>query len=170
MSSSPARSARTARTARSAMSRRPCPGSRGWGSTSSTSHRYIPSGRRSGRAPTTRPSRRRATRAAHPDLGSVADVRSLAAACAEHDMALALDLAFQCSPDHPWVSEHPEWFRHRADGTIRSAENPPKKYEDIYPFDFDTKDREGLWRALLDVVLFWIEKGVPIFRVDNPHT
>jgi starch synthase (maltosyl-transferring) len=108
--------------------------------------------------------------AIHPELGTFDDFEHLLAELKRKDMELALDLAFQCSPDHPWVSEHPEWFRHRADGTIRSAENPPKKYEDIYPFDFDTKDREGLWRALLDVVLFWIEKGVPIFRVDNPHT
>jgi starch synthase (maltosyl-transferring) len=108
--------------------------------------------------------------AIHPELGTFDDFEHLLEELKRKDMELALDLAFQCSPDHPWVSEHPEWFRHRADGTIRSAENPPKKYEDIYPFDFDTKDREGLWRALLDVVLFWIEKGVPIFRVDNPHT
>jgi starch synthase (maltosyl-transferring) len=85
-------------------------------------------------------------------------------------MELARDLAFQCSPDHPWVREHPEWFRHRADGTIRSAENPPKKYEDIYPIDFETKGREGLWNALLEVVLFWMERDVKLFRVDNPHT
>ena len=108
--------------------------------------------------------------AVHPDLGSVADVRTLAAACAEHDMALALDLAFQCSPDHPWVSEHPEWFRHRADGTIRYAENPPKRYEDIYPLDFECEAWEALWQALLEVVRFWIEQGIAVFRVDNPHT
>ena len=108
--------------------------------------------------------------AIHPELGTFDDFEHLLAELKRRDMELALDLAFQCSPDHPWVKEHPEWFRHRADGTIRYAENPPKKYEDIYPFDFETKDREGLWRALLDVVLFWIEKGVPIFRVDNPHT
>ena len=108
--------------------------------------------------------------AIHPELGTFDDFEHLLAELKRQDMELALDLAYQCSPDHPWVKEHPEWFRHRADGTIRSAENPPKKYEDIYPFDFETKDREGLWRALLDVVLFWVEKGVPIFRVDNPHT
>jgi starch synthase (maltosyl-transferring) len=108
--------------------------------------------------------------AIHPELGTFDDFEHLLAELKRQDMELALDLAFQCSPDHPWVKDHPEWFPHRADGTIRSAENPPKKYEDIYPFDFETKDREGLWRALLDVVLFWIEKGVPIFRVDNPHT
>jgi starch synthase (maltosyl-transferring) len=108
--------------------------------------------------------------AIHPELGTFDDLEHLLAELKRHEMELALDLAFQCSPDHPWVKEHPDWFRHRADGTIRSAENPPKTYEDIYPLDFETKDREGLWRALLDVVLFWCEKEVPIFRVDNPHT
>ncbi|MDQ4109460.1 MAG: alpha-amylase family glycosyl hydrolase, partial [Actinomycetota bacterium] len=108
--------------------------------------------------------------AIHPELGSFDDLEHLLAELKRYEMELALDLAFQCSPDHPWVRVHPEWFRHRADGTIRFAENPPKKYEDIYPLDFETKDRDGLWRALLDVVLFWVEKGVPIFRVDNPHT
>ncbi|HUF59724.1 MAG TPA: alpha-amylase family glycosyl hydrolase, partial [Actinomycetota bacterium] len=108
--------------------------------------------------------------AIHPDLGTFDDLQHLLAELKRQDMELALDLAFQCSPDHPWVKEHPEWFLHRADGTIRFAENPPKKYEDIYPFDFETKDRDGLWGALRDVVLFWVEKGVPIFRVDNPHT
>jgi starch synthase (maltosyl-transferring) len=108
--------------------------------------------------------------AIHPSLGTFDDFEHLLAELKRHEMELALDLAFQCSPDHPWVSQHPEWFRHRADGTIRYAENPPKRYEDIYPIDFGTRDRQGLWRALLDVVLFWIERGVPIFRVDNPHT
>ena len=108
--------------------------------------------------------------AIHPELGTFDDLEHLLAELKRHEMELALDLAFQCSPDHPWVTQHPEWFRHRADGTIRFAENPPKKYEDIYPIDFETKDREGLWRALLDVVLFWVDRGVPIFRVDNPHT
>jgi starch synthase (maltosyl-transferring) len=108
--------------------------------------------------------------AIHPELGSFDDFEHLQAELKRHEMELALDLAYQCSPDHPWVREHPEWFRHRPDGTIRFAENPPKKYEDIYPIDFDTEDREGLWAALLDVVLFWIDRGVRIFRVDNPHT
>ncbi len=81
-----------------------------------------------------------------------------------------MDLAFQASPDHPWVTEHPEWFRHLPDGTIRYAENPPKRYEDIYPIDFDTLDWEALWTGLLDVVYFWIGQGISIFRVDNPHT
>jgi starch synthase (maltosyl-transferring) len=85
-------------------------------------------------------------------------------------MALALDLAFQASPDHPWVTEHPEWFQHRPDGSIHYAENPPKKYQDIYPFDFESVAWRDLWQALLDVVLFWIGHGVKVFRVDNPHT
>jgi starch synthase (maltosyl-transferring) len=108
--------------------------------------------------------------AIHPELGTFDDFEHLVAELKRHEMELALDLAFQCSPDHPWVEQHPGWFRHRTDGTIRFAENPPKRYEDIYPIDFETKDREGLWHALLDVVLFWIERGVAIFRVDNPHT
>jgi starch synthase (maltosyl-transferring) len=85
-------------------------------------------------------------------------------------MEIALDIAFQCSPDHPWVKEHPEWFRHRPDGTIQYAENPPKKYEDIYPLDFETEDSEGLWSALKGVFDHWIAEGVKVFRVDNPHT
>ena len=108
--------------------------------------------------------------AVHPDLGTLADFRALVAEAGRHDLEIALDLAIQCSPDHPWVTEHPEWFRHRPDGSIQCAENPPKRYEDIYPLDFDTADREGLWAALLDVVRHWIDHGVRIFRVDNPHT
>ena len=85
-------------------------------------------------------------------------------------LEVALDYALQCSPDHPWVTEHPEWFRHRSDGSIRYAENPPKQYQDIYPLDFDSDDAAGLWVALRDVMRFWIGHGVRIFRVDNPHT
>jgi starch synthase (maltosyl-transferring) len=85
-------------------------------------------------------------------------------------MLLALDLAFQVSPDHPWVAEHPQWFRRRPDGSIQHAENPPKSYEDIYPIDFDTEDAAALWRALLQVVRHWVDRGVSVFRVDNPHT
>ena len=85
-------------------------------------------------------------------------------------MEVALDFAIQCAPDHPWVREHPEWFRFRPDGTIKYAENPPKKYEDIVNVDFDNPDREGLWTELRDTVLFWIDQGVRTFRVDNPHT
>jgi starch synthase (maltosyl-transferring) len=108
--------------------------------------------------------------AVHPDLGTLADVRRLAEACAKRGIELALDIAFQCSPDHPWVHEHPEWFRHRPDGSIRYAENPPKRYEDIYPLDFECDDWRGLWEALADIVRFWIRQGVSVFRVDNPHT
>ena len=105
-----------------------------------------------------------------PELGTVDDVTTFAAACRERDMHLALDIAFQCSPDHPWVTEHPEWFAKRADGSIQYAENPPKKYQDIYPLDFESSDWSGLWTALADVFRFWIDRGVTVFRVDNPHT
>jgi starch synthase (maltosyl-transferring) len=108
--------------------------------------------------------------AVDPDLGTVQDVARLAEACRDRGMELALDLAFQCSPDHPWVQEHPEWFRHRPDGTIAYAENPPKRYQDIYPLDFESEDWEGLWQGLREVVRFWMDQGVRIFRVDNPHT
>ncbi|MFW6078198.1 MAG: maltotransferase domain-containing protein, partial [Gemmatimonadota bacterium] len=94
--------------------------------------------------------------AVHPELGTLADFRRLVRAAAEHDLEIALDLAFQASPDHPWVREHPEWFRHRPDGTIRHAENPPKTYEDIYPFDFESDAWRELWTALKGVVDFWI--------------
>ena len=105
-----------------------------------------------------------------PDLGTVADVERLAEECTTRGMTLALDIAFQCSPDHPWVREHPEWFAKRSDGSIQFAENPPKKYEDIYPIDFESTDWQNLWSALADVFRFWIERGVTTFRVDNPHT
>jgi starch synthase (maltosyl-transferring) len=108
--------------------------------------------------------------AVHPDLGTVDDVASLAAAAAEMGIDLALDLAFQCSPDHPWVTEHPEWFRHRPDGSIQYAENPPKKYQDIYPLDFEGPAWSSLWDELLAVTLFWCGHGIRVFRVDNPHT
>jgi starch synthase (maltosyl-transferring) len=108
--------------------------------------------------------------AVHHQLGTVDDVARLAKAAADHGLALALDIAFQCSPDHPWVQSHPEWFRHRSDGTIQYAENPPKKYQDIYPLDFESRDWRGLWAALAGVVRFWVDQGVTIFRVDNPHT
>lgn len=105
-----------------------------------------------------------------PELGTFDDFDALVEAARGHDIELALDLAFQCSPDHPWVRSHPAWFRHRPDGTIACAENPPKRYEDIYPLDFDSSDATALWTALRDVVLFWAGRGVSIFRVDNPHT
>ncbi len=106
----------------------------------------------------------------HPELGTVADVARLAAAARALGIELALDIAFQCSPDHPYVNEHPQWFRHRPDGSMQYAENPPKKYEDIYPFDFDTADWAALWGELESVFRFWIGQGVRVFRVDNPHT
>ena len=106
----------------------------------------------------------------HPELGTLADLGDLMAACEDRGMELALDIAFQCAPDHPWVSEHPEWFKQRPDGSIQYAENPPKKYQDIYPIDFETSDPDGLWDALKGVFEYWIAQGVRIFRVDNPHT
>jgi starch synthase (maltosyl-transferring) len=108
--------------------------------------------------------------AVHPELGTLADFRRLVAACRDLGMEVALDFAIQFSPDHPWIARHPEWFRRRPDGSMRYAENPPKKYEDIVNPDYDCADRMGLWHALRDVVLFWVEHGVRIFRVDNPHT
>ena len=109
-------------------------------------------------------------RAVHPDLGTLDDFRHFVAETHRLGMEVALDFAIQCAPDHPWIREHPEWFRFRPDGTIRYAENPPKKYQDIVNVDFDCAEREALWRELRDVVLFWIDQGVRIFRVDNPHT
>jgi starch synthase (maltosyl-transferring) len=105
-----------------------------------------------------------------PELGTLADFQRLRRKAEALGIELALDIAFQCSPDHPWVRRHPLWFKHRADGSIQYAENPPKKYQDIYPLDFESEDWEGLWKALHGVFLYWIEQGVKIFRVDNPHT
>ncbi len=104
------------------------------------------------------------------ELGTLDDFQDLISAAGEKGMEIAMDIALQCSPDHPWVEEHPEWFRHRPDGSIQYAENPPKKYQDIYPIDFETSDPEGLWEGLKAVFEYWIEQGVLIFRVDNPHT
>ena len=106
----------------------------------------------------------------HPELGTLDDFDHILKAAREQGLEIALDLAFQCSPDHPYVREHPEWFRKRPDGTIQYAENPPKKYQDILPLDFETAQWRELWQELEAVVLFWIERGVRIFRVDNPHT
>jgi starch synthase (maltosyl-transferring) len=104
------------------------------------------------------------------ELGTLEEFRHLVTRAAEHGIEIALDIAFQCAPDHPWVSAHPEWFRKRADGSIQYAENPPKKYQDIYPFDFESEQWREMWRALVGVFEFWIGQGVRIFRVDNPHT
>jgi len=105
-----------------------------------------------------------------PELGTLADFKRLVQRAAELDIDIALDIAFQCAPDHPWVSEHPQWFRKRADGSIQYAENPPKKYQDIYPFDFESADWRAMWLALAGVFEYWIGQGVRVFRVDNPHT
>jgi len=109
-------------------------------------------------------------KAINPQLGTLDDFRELLRKAKEHNIEIALDIAFQCSPDHPYVKEHPEWFRHRPDGSIQYAENPPKKYEDIYPLNFDSERWPELWDELKSVFLFWLEQGVRIFRVDNPHT
>ncbi len=109
-------------------------------------------------------------KAVEPALGTLHDFREFVGAARAAGLEVALDYALQCSPDHPYVREHPEWFHHRPDGTIKYAENPPKKYQDIYPLNFYCRDREALWEELRSIVLFWIEQGVRIFRVDNPHT
>ncbi|PIU19135.1 MAG: alpha-1,4-glucan--maltose-1-phosphate maltosyltransferase, partial [Elusimicrobia bacterium CG08_land_8_20_14_0_20_59_10] len=109
-------------------------------------------------------------KAINPELGTLEDFKELMTAAGKHGLEVALDIAFQCSPDHPWLKEHPEWFRHRPDGSLRCAENPPKKYEDIYPMDFACRDWKPLWEEVKSVFEFWAERGVRIFRVDNPHT
>jgi starch synthase (maltosyl-transferring) len=109
-------------------------------------------------------------KAVHPQLGTLEDFKRLVTAAQGHGLEVALDIAFQCSPDHPYVKEHRDWFRIRPDGTVQYAENPPKKYQDIYPLDFETGQWEGLWQELESVFRFWIEQGIKIFRVDNPHT
>ena len=108
--------------------------------------------------------------AVHPQLGRLEDFRRLVQTCRSHDMEIALDIAVQCSPDHPWIKQHPEWFKTRPDGSIKYAENPPKRYEDIVNPDFNSKHRAALWNAWRDIFLFWVDQGVEIFRVDNPHT
>jgi starch synthase (maltosyl-transferring) len=108
--------------------------------------------------------------AIHPQLGTPEEFRHLVGAAREQGLEVALDIAFQTAPDHPWVLEHPAWFRHRPDGSIQYAENPPKKYQDIYPFNFEAEDWRALWQALKEVFDHWIGEGVTIFRVDNPHT
>ena len=109
-------------------------------------------------------------KAVHPALGTLADFRRLVDAAQASGIEIALDLALQCSPDHPYVREHPRWFRHLPDGSVRFAENPPKKYEDVYPFDMETEDWHALWQEMESIVRFWVEQGVRIFRADNPHT
>jgi starch synthase (maltosyl-transferring) len=108
--------------------------------------------------------------AINPELGGLEDFRHFVARAAELGLEVALDYALQCSPDHPWVTQHPDWFRHRPDGSIRTAENPPKRYDDVLPMDFGCADWQGLWNACYDILEFWIGQGVKIFRVDNPHT
>ncbi|MBX5440471.1 MAG: alpha-1,4-glucan--maltose-1-phosphate maltosyltransferase, partial [Solirubrobacteraceae bacterium] len=108
--------------------------------------------------------------AINPEIGTLEDFERLVGTCREHGVELALDFAIQCSPDHPWLTEHPEWFQRRPDGTLKYAENPPKRYQDIHNVDWDCEDWRGLWAALRDVVRLWVDRGVRIFRVDNPHT
>ena len=152
-----------------------CRRSRPWASTCSTCRRSTRSGGASGRgattrsrpAPTTRARRgpsatsRAGTRRSTPALGTLADFRAFLRAARDHGLEIALDYALQCSPDHPWVTEHPEWFHHRPDGTIKYAENPPKKYQDIYPLNFYSREREALWEEAKGILLFWIEQGDP---------
>ncbi len=109
-------------------------------------------------------------KAIHPQLGTIEDFRRLVAACHDHGMEIALDFAIQCAPDHPWIKEHPEWFLFRPDGTIKYAENPPKKYQDIVNVDFFCEDWKSLWEELKSTFEYWAEQGCKIFRVDNPHT
>ncbi|MEX1012667.1 MAG: maltotransferase domain-containing protein [Waddliaceae bacterium] len=108
--------------------------------------------------------------AVHPDLGTLEDFQMLVKEAGHLGISLAIDLAFQCSPDHPYVKKHPKWFKWRPDGTVQYAENPPKKYEDIIPFHFENEDWKALWEELKRVVLYWVDQGIKIFRVDNPHT
>jgi starch synthase (maltosyl-transferring) len=109
-------------------------------------------------------------KAVHPSLGTLDDMRAFVAEARSKGVEVAIDIALQASPDHPYVATHPEWFKHRPDGTIQYAENPPKKYQDVYPFDFECEAWESLWQELASIFLFWCEQGVRIFRVDNPHT
>lgn len=109
-------------------------------------------------------------KAIHPQLGTLSDFKKLIAEAKKHHIDVAMDIAFQCAPDHPYVKQHPQWFRQRPDGSIQYAENPPKKYQDIYPFNFENEDWKNLWEELRSVFEYWIEQGVKVFRVDNPHT
>jgi starch synthase (maltosyl-transferring) len=109
-------------------------------------------------------------KAVHTELGTLADLRSFINKTRSYGMEVALDIAYQCSNDHPYIKAHPEWFKWRPDGTIQHAENPPKKYEDVVPINFESDDAPALWQEMKDIILFWVEQGVKIFRVDNPHT
>ncbi len=109
-------------------------------------------------------------KAIHPLLGSIDDFRALVKRAQDFGIEIAMDLAFQCSPDHPYVKRHPQWFRRRPDGTVQYAENPPKKYQDLFPLEFENDDWQGLWQELRSVVEYWLGEGIRIFRVDNPHT
>jgi starch synthase (maltosyl-transferring) len=109
-------------------------------------------------------------KAIHPELGTLKDFQDLIAEARKLDIEIAMDIAYQCAPDHPYVKEHPQWFKWRPDGTVQYAENPPKKYEDILPFNFETEDWKNLWQELRSVIEYWIDKGVTVFRIDNPHT
>jgi len=109
-------------------------------------------------------------KAIHPELGTLRDFKRLVDASKTYGLEIAMDIAFQCAPDHPYVKEHPEWFTWRPDGTVQYAENPPKRYEDILPFNFETDDWENLWEELKSVIQFWVDNGIRIFRIDNPHT
>jgi starch synthase (maltosyl-transferring) len=108
--------------------------------------------------------------AVHPDLGTLNDYKDLIKKAKDLEIEIAMDFALQCAPDHPWVKEHPSWFKWRSDGTVQYAENPPKKYQDILPIYFETEDWKALWTAIRDVMIYWVKEGVTIFRVDNPHT
>ncbi|MCE6987626.1 alpha-1,4-glucan--maltose-1-phosphate maltosyltransferase [Dyadobacter sp. CY323] len=109
-------------------------------------------------------------KAVHPELGTIEDFSELVSEAKKLDIEIAMDIAYQCAPDHPYVKDHPQWFKWRPDGTVQYAENPPKRYEDILPFDFETHDWQNLWNELKSVLEFWIDKGVRVFRIDNPHT
>lgn len=109
-------------------------------------------------------------KAIHPELGNMDDFQTLLREAENHGIEIALDIAFQCSPDHPYVKEHPQWFKWRPDGTVQYAENPPKKYQDILPINFENDDWQNLWKELKSVIQYWVDHGVKIFRVDNPHT
>ncbi|HYH57578.1 MAG TPA: alpha-1,4-glucan--maltose-1-phosphate maltosyltransferase [Anseongella sp.] len=114
--------------------------------------------------------RRGGHKAIHPELGTLKDFRDLVAEAGRYNIEIALDIAYQCAPDHPYVKRHPQWFKWRPDGSVQYAENPPKKYEDILPIDFESADWENLWEELKSIVEYWIDKGISVFRVDNPHT